>query len=118
MQDHVINKPCVLLRSSHMNITIVVEKLNMILFSVAPFLLIYLYGSHRGRIFKSIPRVMHLKVTYTELYPSIPHLPALLLPDKLRCRNPLSDIIFPLELWPTEAQAGGARECPEIAETD
>lgn len=47
---------------------------------------------------------MHLKVTYKATPPSAA--PPTPLPDKLRCCNPLSDLISHQERWPTAERAG------------
>lgn len=103
IQDHIINKPDIVLCGSHMHITVLVTGLGMNPPPVVP----------TASIFESVPAVMHLKVTYT----TPPH-PPLLLQDKLRCCNPLGDLIPPLELWPRAEGAGGAGECPEITWRD
>lgn len=104
MQDHIINKPCKIVCCSHMHITVVTGLGN--LFSSPPPPPVVSTGS----ISKSVPTVMHLKVTYST--PPQHHPLLLLLLDKLRCCSPLSDLISPLEPWPTAERAGGAGECP------
>ena len=109
-----------ILSRSHMHFAVGVSWLDMNLFS-APF------SSHlppaipSGSNSKSVPTVMHLKVNHSTptppRHPGLLH-PLRLHPDKLRCCNALSDLIFPLELWLMAERAGGAGECPEIIVRD
>lgn len=68
-----------------------------------------------GTILKSVPTVMHLKVTYSSPLPTVRRAAP---PDKLRCGSPLSDPISPLRAAGHSGAGRGARECPAIQDRD